>query len=165
MIAPTLTDTDITLRHHVMADLDAFWAFYQSPRAEHVDAPSNKSHCWYGFSSEVGSWSLTGVGGWAIDADGVLAGQVAIIHPPHFPEMEIGWILFDGFERRNIAYRGARLALDWFWDNRPEDTLVSYIDRNNARSITLAKRLGAAADPSAEKYDDVDVVYRHRRPQ
>jgi RimJ/RimL family protein N-acetyltransferase len=39
---------------------------------------------------------------------------------------------------------------------------VSYIDRNNSRSIALAERLGAVPDPDAATPDNSDdLVYRH----
>lgn len=162
--APRLAAGDVVLRHHTLGDFDPFWAFYQSPQARHVDAPKSATHLWYGLASEIASWQLVGIGGWAIEEGGALAGQIAIIQPPHFPEVELGWILFDGFEGRSIAYRAAGLARDWFFEATSHPSLVSYIDRNNTRSQRLAERLGAQIDPEAARYDEVDVVYRHRRP-
>ena len=159
--APVITGDTVRLRPHVMADMELFWDFYQSDRAHHVSKPNNRTHLWYGFASEVGSWALTGMGGWAVEVDGALAGQVAVTHPPHFPEPELGWILFSPFEGRGIAYEAASLALDYTRSTIKPTSLVSYIDARNARSIALAKRLGAAPDPLAPKYDDADVVYRH----
>jgi len=163
--APVISGDRVRLRPHVMSDMETFWTFFQSQRAEHIDKPENRTHAWYGFASEVGSWALNGTGSWAIDVEGTLAGQVSVTQPPHFPELELGWILFDGFEGRGIAYEGESLALDYTWAAIRPTSLVSYIDHRNARSITLAKRLGAVLDPDAAKYDDVDVVFRHRRPQ
>jgi RimJ/RimL family protein N-acetyltransferase len=140
--------------------MEAFWAFYQSGRAKFMDRPKSKTHLWYGFASEVGSWDLLGYGAWALEVEGELAGQVAITHPPHFPEREIGWILFDGFEGRGFAQEAATLALHWAWEQGFEN-LVSYIEKDNARSVALARRLGAQHDPHAQTYDDADVVYRH----
>ena len=42
---------------------------------------------------------------------------------------------------------------------------VSYIDRDNAASIALARRLGCTEDPDAERFDPVDVVFRHPAPE
>jgi len=165
MIAPTLIKGAVTLRPHLAADFEAFWTFYQSPRAAFVSKPQNRTPAWYGFRAEVASWTLYGMGAWAIDVDGTLAGQISVCQPPHFPEIEIGWILLDGYEGRSIAYDAACLALDYTWSHIQPATLVSYIDQSNARSITLAERLGAAPDPQAEKWDAVDIVYRHTRPQ
>ena len=158
----------MVLRPHKPADFEPLWAFFQSGRAQYVAPVASKSDYWYGFGAEIASWDLYGTGSWAVDVDGAFAGQIGILQPPHFPELEIGWILFDGFEGRGVAHEGARLALDWYWANRAGETLVSYIDPGNARSIALAERLGAAHDPDAmlpegESAEET-LVYRHRRP-
>lgn len=163
--APVITTARLRLRPHDMGDLDAFWAFYQSPRAQYVGRPDNRTHLWYGLASEVGSWALMGHGGWAIDTrDGELVGQVAITRPPHFPETEIGWTLFDGHEGKGFAREAATAALRWAWTSG-FDTLVSYIHPDNARSIALARRLGAAQDGEARKPkgdgDRGTLVFRH----
>lgn len=167
--APVITTANTRLRPHRMSDFDAFWAFYQTPRAQHLSVPANKSHCWYGFVSDTGSWALNGHGGWAVEThDGELAGQVAITQPPHFPELEIGWLMLDGFEGRGMAYQAADAARTWAFRSLGIDTLVSYIDPANQRSIALAERLGASHDPKAALPDgetpDETVVFRHPRP-
>lgn len=162
MPAPILETPRLRLRPHVMSDMDAFAAFFEGSRAKHVNSPQNKTHLWYGFSSEIGSWDLVGFGGWAVETkDGQLIGQVAITQPPHFPEREIGWILFDGYEGKGYALEATTAALHWAWEQGME-TLVSYIENTNERSISLANRLGATLDTSAENYDAEDLVYRHR---
>ncbi|MFC3613682.1 GNAT family N-acetyltransferase [Lutimaribacter marinistellae] len=163
--APIISTERLRLRPHVLSDMDAFREFFRSDRARYVDGPSDETHLWYGFASEVGSWSLCNWGGWAIETpDGALVGQVAITKPPHFAEVELGWILFDGFEGRGYAEEAARAALDWAFEVRGLPTLVSYIHRDNARSVALAKRLGAYHDAAASAHDPDDVVYRHPHP-
>jgi len=165
MPAPVLETPRLRLRPYVLSDMDPFWDFYQSARAAYVDRPENRSHFWYGFASEIGSWDLLGQGGWAVDTrDGQVIGQVAITQPPHFPEREIGWIFLAGAEGKGYAFEAASAALAWAWD-QGFDTLVSYIDPANARSIALAERLGAVRDPAARLPDGdtaaQTVVYRH----
>ncbi len=161
--APVITTANTRLRPHRIEDMEAFEAFFKSPRAAHMDVPENRTHLWYGFASEVGSWALCGWGGWAVEThDGALAGQVAITQPPHFPELELGWILFDGFEGRGLAYEAAGAARDYCFGTLKAPTLVSYIEAANTRSRALAERLGAKLDPAAETYDAADVVYRHQ---
>lgn len=159
--APVITGDSLRLRPHAMGDLEAFWTFFQTPRAQFVDGPDNKTHLWYGIASEVGSWELMGMGGWAIEVNGKIAGQVALTQPPHFAEPELGYILFDGFEGRGIAFEAAALALTYTREQINPASLVSYIHRDNARSIALAKRLGATHDPAAKAHDAEDVVYRY----
>lgn len=163
MTAAPIIDTPRTrLRPHVLSDMDAFWDFYQSDRAAWVDGPNNRTHLWYGFSSEVGSWDLCGYGGWAIETrDGEFAGQVCISQPPHFAELELGWILFDGFEGQGLAFEAAQAARDYAFGTLNVPTLVSYIHRDNARSRALAERLGAVLDPDATPQAETGVVYRH----
>ena len=160
--SPVITCAQTRLRPHVMTDMEAFEAFYQSDRAQFVTKPDNRTHLWYGFAAEVGSWTLTGMGSWAIDVDGQLAGQVSVTHPPHFPETELGWILFDDFEGRSIAFEAATLVVTYTRETIRPASLVSYIDARNSRSIALAERLGATLDPTADTWDDADVVYRHK---
>jgi RimJ/RimL family protein N-acetyltransferase len=174
MPAPILHTPRLTLRPHVYSDMDPFWAFHQSDRARYIYVPDTLSDQWYGFASEVGSWDLLGHGGWAIDTrDGKTIGQVAITHPPHYPELEIGWILFEQAESRGYAFEAASAALTWTWQQGHE-TLVSYIHPDNLRSIALAARLGAQHDPQAPLPKGVSgqdtLVYRHspdslRRPE
>lgn len=165
MIAPVIQTPRLRLRPHRMEDMEAFWAFYQTPRAAYVGAPKTRTHLFYGLSSEVVSWDWMGHGGWAVDTcDGDFIGQVAITQPPHFPEREIGWTLFDGYEGKGFAMEAATAALTWAWD-QGFDTLVSYITPENTRSRALAKRLGAVLDadaplPDGETPEDT-VVYRH----
>lgn len=161
--APDLSAGNIALRHHRLEDFDAFWTFAQSPRAAALDTPQSPTLLWFGLSSVIASWQLTGTGAWAIEVNGTLAGQVAISQPPHFTDPELGWTLLDGFEGHGIATRAAVLARDWFWTTTDHPCLVSYIDADNVRSIALAERLGAKHDPDAPVYKDAQLVYRHRR--
>ena len=164
MIAPTLKNGSVSIRPQEADDFEAYLTFRRSPRAKYTALKTDRKNAWFAFIAESGSWSVYGMGAWSIAFDGELAGQVSVMQPPHFPEVEIGWILYDGFEGRGIAYEAASLALDYTWRHIKPETLVSYIDQDNARSIALAERLGAAPDPEARKFDNEDVVYRHRRP-
>lgn len=160
--APVIVLPQGRLRPHRVEDMEAFWIFYQSPRAEFMDKPNTRTQLWYGFASEVGSWELQGQGAWAIEtADGEIAGQVAVTQPPHFAEPELGWMLLDGFEGRGLAFEAAAAALEYARSEIRPASLVSYIDRRNARSIALAKRLGGTEDAVAERFDNSDIVVRH----
>jgi RimJ/RimL family protein N-acetyltransferase len=165
MTAPVLETPRLRLRPHRMEDMDALWAFYQTPRAEYVGAPKNRTHMFYGLSSEVVSWDWMGHGAWAVDTkEGDLIGQVGITQPPHYPEREIGWIFFEHAEGKGYATEAATAALGWAWEQGFE-TLVSYITPENVRSRALAERLGATHDPDAAlpegETPEETVVYRH----
>ena len=160
--APTIETDRLILRPHEKGDLAAFWSFYQSDRSKYMEAPSSRSQLWTGLLAEVGAWELFDWGGLAITTkDGQLAGQVCISQPPHFPELELGWIIFKEFEGASFAFEAASAMRDYAFEILAVDTLVSYIDKDNRRSIALAERMGAVLDQTAASYDPMDLVYRH----
>jgi RimJ/RimL family protein N-acetyltransferase len=164
---PTVETDRLRMRPHVMSDFEPLYELFGSSRARFMDGPFSPKQMWYWISSEVGSWTLQGFGSWGIErrSDGAFMGQLGINKPYHFPEKEIGWVLLQDFEGKGYAHEAAKAALDWAWGNGC-DTLVSYIDQGNERSIALARRLGATQDTSAllpegETHADT-FVYRHR---
>jgi hypothetical protein len=71
--APIITGAGLSLRPHRIDDLDLLRAFHRSPRAHMMDVPEDRTAMWYSFAAEHGSWSLRGMGSWAIDEGGALA--------------------------------------------------------------------------------------------
>jgi RimJ/RimL family protein N-acetyltransferase len=96
-------------------------------------------------------------------ATGAYCGDVGLLHPAHYPEIELGWTLVAEAEGRGIACEAAVAARDWAFGTLGLTTLVSYIGPENARSIRLAERLGAVRDDTAARPEPEDLVYRHTR--
>ena len=165
--APTITTQRLTLRSHRASDFDAYAGTFASDRAQYMGGPMARRKAWFAFCADIAQWSLFGHGAWGVERneDGTFIGQVAIGKPPHFPEVELGWMLCDGAEGHGYAFEAATAARDWAYVELGRDTLVSYIDAENIRSIALAERLGAVVDPTAATPDDEDcLVYRHPDP-
>lgn len=165
MTAPTLHTPRLTLRAHVMADLDALCDVFESDRARFMGGPVPRREAWRWLASEVAMWDLMGHGAWGIERkDGTFLGQIGILRPPHFPERELGWTLLEGAEGKGYAQEAATAARHWAWA-QGWDTLVSYITPGNSRSIALAGRLGATHDPEAPLPEGETaaetIVYRH----
>ena len=165
--APILTTPRLKLRPHRLEDFTAMAEFFASDAARYVGGPLSDRRAWFGFAADVGSWDLMAFGAWAVEetATGVLVGQVGLNKPAFFPEREIGWIVFPAFQRRGFAFEAAQAARRFAFCDLGWTTAVSYIDHDNATSIALARRLGAAEDPDAARWDDEDVVYRHPAPE
>lgn len=163
---PTLETERLLLRPPVVADFEAYAALMASPRATYMGGPFDARAAWGLFCHDVACWELFGHGALMLErkADGVCVGQVGINHGPLFPEKELGWMLYDGFERQGYATEAAIALRDWAFGTRGLETLVSYFDPANARSIAIAERLGATRDDTAPKQDPEDLVHRHRRP-
>lgn len=164
--APVLRTERLVLRPHVMADFDAYADLFASPRAEHMGVLDRRG-AWFGFASDVAQWALLGCGAWAVERtqDGAFVGQVAINRPVHFPEPELGWLLFAPFEGQGYALEAAQAARDFAFGTLGLRTLVSYVGPDNTRSIALAGRLGAVLDRQAARPDPDDLVFRHPVPE
>jgi len=164
MIAPTIETERLVLRSHRAEDFDGLLAMYESERSRYIGGPMDAGKVWFGFTSDVGSWVLYGTGAWAVDrrSDGVTVGQVSLNQPVQCPELELGWILFDGFEGHGYAREAAEAVRDHAFGDLGVGTIVSYIDEDNARSIALAERLGAHLDLEADMpAGKPTLVYRH----
>jgi RimJ/RimL family protein N-acetyltransferase len=165
--APLLRTERLTLRPHRLGDWEPIAAFFASDAARYVGGPLPRPRAWHGFASDVGSWSLLGFGYWGVDetATGTFVGQVGLGKPAHFPEAEIGWIIFPEFQRRGFAYEAALAVRDYAFGALGWATAVSYIDPENAASIALARKLGCVEDPEAARWDPDDLVFRHLAPE
>jgi RimJ/RimL family protein N-acetyltransferase len=163
---PVLQTERLTLRGPQRGDFASYAAFWAGPRSVHEGGPKGPRAAWEDFAATFGLWIIDGIGNWALEerATGAFAGIVGLNHPAHFPEVEIGWTLMDGFEGRGFATEGARAVLDWAWANTDLASLTVYVEPENHRSIRVAERLGAVRDQDAVPVDEGDVVLRIGRP-
>jgi RimJ/RimL family protein N-acetyltransferase len=164
MTAPVLSSDRIILRPYRLADFDRLAEIYQSPRAAYIGGLRSLDKVWRDFASDVGQWELMGFGCWSIEdrASGACVGQTGLNFPAEYPEREIGWVLWEEFEGKGYAFEAAKLARAFAFETLKFDTLVSYIDPENARSIKLAEKLGAVLDKGAATPNgEACLVYRH----
>jgi RimJ/RimL family protein N-acetyltransferase len=163
---PTLRTERLLLRPMVEADFPQYRDMMASSRSTYMGGPVEPRFAWGMFCHDIACWTLYGHGGLMIElvATGQCVGQVGINHGPMFPEKELGWLLYDGFEGQGYVTEAAAALRDWAFAELNLPSLVSYFDPANARSIAVAERLGAVRDDAAPRQDPDDVVYRHHRP-
>ena len=164
MTAPILTSDRIILRPYRLSDFDLLVDHFRSPRSAYMDGPKSIGKVWGDFAADIGQWALLGCGCWSIEdrASGAFLGQTGINASPQYPEREIGWVLWEEFEGKGYAFEAASMARGFAFRQLGFETLVSYIDPENARSIKLAERLGAVLDKGAATPNgDACLVYRH----
>lgn len=164
MIPPTLHTPRLILRPMIEGDFSAYCAMLTSPRSVYMGGPYDLRGAWGMFCHDLACWSLYRHGGLMIDlvATGECVGQVGINAGPLFPERELGWLLYEGFEGKGYVTEAASAMRDWAFAQQPAGGLVSYIDPANFRSIAVAERLGAVRDAAAAVQDAGDLVFRHR---
>ena len=104
---PTLSTPRLTLRPMLAGDFPAYRAMLASARSVHMGGPYDERGAWGMFCHDIACWSLYGHGGLMVDllATGECVGQVGINAGPLFPEKELGWLLYEGFEGRGYAPR------------------------------------------------------------
>ncbi len=165
---PRLQTDRLTMRPITPDDLPAFCRFMASDRARFVGGPCEGHDAWRRFAVHLGHWRIRGYGMWTVKRrdDGMAVGQVGLWNPDGWVAPEVGWWIFEGaFEGRGYAREAAVAARAHAFDTLHWPTVFSVIDPGNARSIALARRLGAAEDRHAKTPDGTPViVFRHPEP-
>ncbi|MEJ6393662.1 GNAT family N-acetyltransferase [Gymnodinialimonas sp. 2305UL16-5] len=161
-----LTTEHLTLRRPGPQDAAATTAFYMSERARMAGGNLQRPAAWRYFAAMLGHWDIRGYGLWAVTRTGedTILGLVGPYFPDGWPETEIGWLIFDGSEGKGIAYEAAKATITDARTRLGWHSIVSYIHRDNARSISLAERLGCTRDPNATHPNADALVYRHPSP-
>lgn len=165
MITPTLETARLILRPLRIEDFPAYAEIMASPRSVFMGGPYDQRGAWGMFCHDIALWSLYGHGALMIDIrdTGECVGQIGINHGPLFPEKELGWLLYEGFEGNGYATEAAAAMRDWARDTLKLQTLVSYFDPENHRSMAVSARLGGVRDDKALLQDEGDIVYRYWR--
>jgi RimJ/RimL family protein N-acetyltransferase len=166
---PTLETERMILRAPKGKDWEQWHPFAQSQRAQYIGGPYDLGSSWRACGHAVGMWLMRGYGSFimTLKGDDTAIGMTGPWHPANWPEPELGWTMWrDDLEGTGLMFEAAAAARDYAFDVLGWQTAVSYIDAPNARSIALAKRLGAVHDPDAAVFEsDKEVlVYRHPNP-
>lgn len=164
MTIPVITTDRLVLRAYEMADFEPLVRFHASAHAQYAGGLKDRQAVWRDFATDMGQWHLLGFGSLAVAlrSTGECIGQAGLNAPPEYPERELGWVLWEGFEGHGYAFEAASAMRDFAFETFGWTTLVSYIDPDNARSIRLAERLGAKLDKEAATPNgDNCLVYRH----
>jgi RimJ/RimL family protein N-acetyltransferase len=167
---PVIETERLTLRAPGRDDWPAFNAFIASPRADFVRSTAyDPELAWRGFGHLVGHWVLRGFGVFVFTLRGETSalGMAGPWFPEGWPEREIGWAVWDGAaEGKGYAFEAAAAARRFAFTTLGWNTAVSYIAPANARSIALARRLGAMPDDAAaHPGTDPCLVFRHAGPE
>ncbi|PYC49056.1 N-acetyltransferase [Litorivita pollutaquae] len=166
--APTLESQRLVLRGPKRSDAEPLIAFLcDLERSAGFGGYDNRHDAWRWFGLNVGHWHIHGYGYFTVEdkETGTPAGICGIWNPDGWPEPELGWVVFDGFEGKGVAYEAALRAREWAYAELGFTTLTSNIVPGNARSIALAERLGATYERTYQNVNmGEDMLYRHPAP-
>ena len=163
-------ETDrLILRLPEERDIDAYVAFLTDEvRAAGFGPEKSRARAWRWFAMNIGHWALHGHGYFTMEwkDTGEACGMTGVWFPEGWPEPELGWVVFEGFEGRSIAAEGAARARQWAYEDMGFTTMTSNIVPGNTRSIALAERLGARYERTYENVEmGEDLLYRHPGPE
>ncbi|MEO0992812.1 MAG: GNAT family N-acetyltransferase [Pseudomonadota bacterium] len=162
-LVPLLETERLRLRGPDIADMPAVIAYWATDRSVYEGGPRNPNGAYEDYTSSFACWLVRGYGCWALEerASGSFLGIAGVFHPNWVIEPDLGWTLLAEAEGKGYAHEAALAARDWVYRNTEIASLTSNINRENARSIRLAARLGAAPDEDAPDTDDETIIYRH----
>lgn len=166
---PRLETERLILRGPEARDFEPIAAFYADEgRSWGFGGPMKRDDAWRWLATSIGHWALHGYGFFTMELkdSGNACGLTGLWYPEGWPEPELGWILFDGYEGQGLAREGAARARDWAYADLGLTTLTSNIKPGNDRSIALAERMSARYERT---YHNVhlgeDLLYRHPGPR
>jgi RimJ/RimL family protein N-acetyltransferase len=113
----------------------------------------------------AGHWVLNGVGMFVAEekATGTFAGRVGPWFPPSWPGYEVGWGIAKEFRGKGYALEAARAVIDWSFATFELEKILHCIDRENAPSQAIARRLGAEIEGETELIGHAgDIWVTHR---
>jgi len=159
---PVIQTERLVLREPREADFPAMLAFNDSPRTQFLGGPLERRWVWRGLLANIGHWALRGYGFFSVETGaGDFVGRVGVIYHDGWPEPELAWHLFDGFEGHGYAQEAALAARADYHDRISDQPLISMIDVANTRSETLAQRLGALRETTKTDPQGDFHIYRH----
>lgn len=161
---PTIETERLILRAPAERDFPPMAEFYGSDRARFVGGPTTPELTWRMLAMEAGHWLLRGYGRWIAEekATGATVGMVGLFNPEGWPEPEIGWDLFNGFEGRGFATEAGRAVRAFAYDVLHLPTVMSLVKPPNTASARVAERLGCVREGTFihERHGVMDV-WRH----
>lgn len=163
---PVLHTDRLILREPREADFGAMLAFSQSPRAEFIGGAIDRQWVWRTHLANIGHWALRGYGFFSVETrTGDFIGRIGVIFHDEWPEPELAWHLYDGFEGQGYAAEAALAAKADYHARISRAPLISMIDVPNIRSEALALRLGATRERTELDPDGDYHIYRHPGPE
>ena len=163
---PTLTTERLTLRPPRESDFAAMLAFNDSPRNRYIGGTLERRWVWRGLLGNIGHWALRNYGLYSVDTHaGEFIGRIGVLYHDGWPQPELGWHVYDGFEGKGYAREAALAARTDYHARVSAVPLISMIDVENTRSEALALRLGAIRESTQTDKDGDYHIYRHPAPR
>lgn len=149
------------------ADFGPFAEYFADEKtARYVGGRRSREEAWRLMATYIGHYRLRGYGYLAVEerSSRELVGCVGLWNSEPWPELELGYWLFQEMQGKGYATEAAERVKEYAFESLQVDTLVSYIDPGNEPSKRLALRLGATHETDIELLEfGLHGVYRYSR--
>ncbi|WP_462250840.1 GNAT family N-acetyltransferase [Ekhidna sp.] len=139
--------------------------FSYESTARYVGGIKSAEEAWRLMATYIGHYELHGYSYLAIEekSNGNLIGTVGLWNSKPWPEPELGYWLLPECQGNGYGVEAGTAVKDFALDQLKLDSLVSYIDSDNAPSVKLAQALGATFDGEIDLLDfGPHQVYRYK---
>ncbi|MEN0001075.1 MAG: GNAT family N-acetyltransferase [Pseudomonadota bacterium] len=146
---PVLETERLRLRGFKRRDFDAVAAYKGDPEVmRFTGGAETRPAAWKSLAAMAGSWDLNGYGYFCVadkQSDECL-GHCSLFYPVDWPGQEIGYTLARPAQGKGYAVEASRAALRFAYTELGWETAISVIDRDNAASQSVARKLGATLE-------------------
>lgn len=167
---PIIVTDNLVLRRPRASDWPAVRTYLLSQRYRGFGFADDEKTAWLFYAALLGHWDLCDFGLFvALSRDSQdPVGMFGPWFPCTWPEPEMTWHLLNSdLEGRGLAYEAATAVLHHLFTAKKFHSIASFINPDEHRSITLAKRLGATLDEGAPIPNNPNrpnlTTYRHKR--
>src|SRR5215469_16791502 len=131
-----LTTERLILRDWKASDLDAWAAINADPGVRRYlgdRTPADRRDSWHMMAAAAGNQMLSGFGMWAAEekASGTLVGRIGLYEPPHFPDLEVNWLLGRDWWGRGLAREGTEACIAHAFGELNRKTISAFIAAGN----------------------------------
>jgi RimJ/RimL family protein N-acetyltransferase len=150
---PVLETERLILRPPRLEDLDAWAAFAADAETQRFIGGAQGRHgAWRQLCGVAGSWALQGFGMFSVleKATGRWVGRIGPLRHEEWPGTEVGWGVAREAWGLGYAPEAAAVAMDFVFDVLGWDEAIHCIDRENAASQAVARKLGSTILRQAE---------------
>ncbi|MEM1378423.1 MAG: GNAT family N-acetyltransferase [Pseudomonadota bacterium] len=163
---PVIETERLILRGWEQRDVSFMTRFFSSDESKFWGGPLSEGEAWRRLIAFAGQWQINGYGQWAVELrdTGETIGLCGLWHPIDFPEAEMTYALLPDHYGKGYAFEAVKPAIAHVYQALGWTTLASMIEADNAPSVKLATKLGAAFERDFDFEGRTLQVWRHLSP-
>lgn len=145
MDIPIIKTERLLLRSFKMDDLDGYAKICtDSESMKFIGNTLNYEQTLENMAVIQGHWMLRGYGIWAMECGqtGDFVGRAGLLNLYGWPGIEVCWALSPDHRGKGYASEAVKAAIDWTFNHKVTDRLISLIHPRNVKSTAVAERVG-----------------------